>query len=100
MNRINATSGSKITIYHTFHDEVAAQRTHVWQCNGSCRSRPPYFGKCSRSMNRPPGKNDTWYEEHRRTCGGVWTKVSEPPPKVKRPKPKSKKSNDKLPRTK
>merc|ERR1711981_289690 len=41
MKRINAASGSHITIYHTFHDEVAAQRTHVWQCNGPCRNRPP-----------------------------------------------------------
>lgn len=29
-------------------------------------------------MNRAPGPNDTWFEEHRRTCGGHFTKVKEP----------------------
>ena len=83
MHRINKLSGSNITIYHTFHDEVAAQRKHVWQCDGPCKYRPPYYGKCSRAMNRPPGKNDSWYEHHQKSCGGNWMKVSEPEKKTK-----------------
>lgn len=35
-------------------------------------------------MNRPPQKADTWYEEHQSTCGGTWTKISEPPNTKKR----------------
>lgn len=29
-------------------------------------------------MNRAPSKNDTWWAEHQRTCGGTYTKVKEP----------------------
>ena len=29
-------------------------------------------------MNRAPSKNDTWWAEHQRTCGGSYTKVKEP----------------------
>merc|ERR1712071_184504 len=100
MKRINKTSGSNITVYHTFHDEVAAQRQHIWQCNGPCRTRHPFYGKCARSMNRPPGKNDKWYSAHQQSCGGTWTKISEPPPKQKpkkqsekKPKPEKKESS-------
>ena len=31
-----------------------------------------------RSMNRPPSKNDTWWGQHERSCGGSYTKVKEP----------------------
>ena len=84
MHRINKNGGSSITIYHTFHDEVKAQRNHVWQCDGVCRSRPPYFGKCARSMNRPPQKHDNWWDHHQKTCGGNWVKISEPEKKEKK----------------
>lgn len=46
----------EITVYHTFHDEVDSYRTHIWQCDGTCRTKAPFFGFVKRSMNRPPGK--------------------------------------------
>ncbi len=50
----------------------------MWQCNGPCINNPPYFGVVKRAMNRPPGPSDSWYERHRDSCGGTWTKISEP----------------------
>jgi hypothetical protein len=38
-------------------------------------------------MNRPPQKADSWWLEHIKTCGGTFTKVSEPP-KASKQKPK------------
>ena len=35
MNRINEAARTKITVFHTFHDEVDSYRQHVWQCNVS-----------------------------------------------------------------
>ena len=29
-------------------------------------------------MNRAPSKNDIWWAEHQRTCGGTYTKIKEP----------------------
>lgn len=75
---INNHGNYGITIYHTFHDEVDSYRTHVWQCDGPCKQRPPYFGLVKRSMNRPPGKSDTWWDKHEAGCGGTYTKISEP----------------------
>ena len=37
MERINAETGTNISVYHSFHDEVRAQRTHWWRCTGQCR---------------------------------------------------------------
>ncbi|KAF2189737.1 hypothetical protein K469DRAFT_737002 [Zopfia rhizophila CBS 207.26] len=68
----------EITIYHTFHDEVDTYRTHIWQCNGPCKERSPYFGLVKRSMNRAPGKSDSWWEKHEIECGGTYTKIQEP----------------------
>ncbi|KAF2637094.1 hypothetical protein P280DRAFT_408270 [Massarina eburnea CBS 473.64] len=67
-----------ITIYHTFHDEVDSYRTHVWQCDGVCKDRSPYFGLVKRSMNRAPGKSDSWWARHQQECGGTYAKISEP----------------------
>ena len=75
---INNHGGYLVTVYHTFHDEVDSYRTHVWQCDGSCRSQAPYFGLVKRSMNRPPSKSDTWWQRHQEECGGTWTKIAEP----------------------
>ncbi|KZM21206.1 DNA binding [Ascochyta rabiei] len=75
---INNHGNYEVTIYHTFHDEVDSYRTHVWQCNGPCKSQPPFFGQVKRSMNRPPGKGDTWWSRHDAECGGTYTKISEP----------------------
>ncbi|XP_020774069.2 DNA-dependent metalloprotease SPRTN [Boleophthalmus pectinirostris] len=78
MNRINQASGTKISIYHTFHDEVDVYRQHWWRCDGPCQNRKPYFGYVKRAMNRAPSHLDPWWEDHRRTCGGTYTKVKEP----------------------
>ncbi|KAA8905498.1 SprT-like family-domain-containing protein [Sphaerosporella brunnea] len=84
---INQHGGYEITTTHTFHVEVENYQTHVWQCTGSCRESPPYFGILKRAMNRPPGPSDSWYEDHRKKCnGGIWVKISEPPPKEKKRK--------------
>ncbi|KAG0213740.1 hypothetical protein BGX28_003684 [Mortierella sp. GBA30] len=84
MNRINAEAQTTITVYHTFHDEVAHYQTHIWKCNGPCQYRPPYYGIVKRSMNRPPQPADRWYAEHQSTCGGTYTKISEPEPSKKK----------------
>ncbi|XP_072299843.1 DNA-dependent metalloprotease SPRTN [Eucyclogobius newberryi] len=78
MNRINQDSGTKISIYHSFHDEVDVYRQHWWRCDGPCQNRKPYFGYVKRAMNRAPSRLDPWWEDHRRTCGGTYTKVKEP----------------------
>lgn len=75
---INNHGGYEITVYHNFHDEVDSYRTHVWLCDGPCKTRPPFFGQVKRSMNRAPGKGDTWWKEHEEKCGGDWTKIAEP----------------------
>lgn len=75
---INNHGDYQITVYHTFHDEVDSYRTHIWQCDGPCRSQAPYFGMVKRSMNRPPGKSDSWFARHDADCGGEWTKIAEP----------------------
>ncbi|KAF9150623.1 hypothetical protein BG015_007535 [Linnemannia schmuckeri] len=84
MNRINKIAGTTITIYHTFHDEVRYYKTHVWKCDGPCQYRPPYYGIVRRSMNRPPQPADRWYAEHKESCGGTYTKMSEPEPTPKK----------------
>ncbi|XP_043075291.1 DNA-dependent metalloprotease SPRTN [Puntigrus tetrazona] len=78
MNRINQASGTNITIYHSFHDEVDVYRQHWWRCNGPCQNRRPFFGYVKRAMNRPPSARDPWWAEHQRTCGGTYTKIKEP----------------------
>ncbi|KAL4238550.1 hypothetical protein ACF0H5_003257 [Mactra antiquata] len=78
MYRINKEAGTNISVYHNFHDEVDTYRQHWWRCDGPCRSRKPYFGYVKRAMNRAPSKNDTWWAEHQRSCGGIYTKVKEP----------------------
>lgn len=69
---------SSCQIYHSFHDEVDVYRQHWWKCNGPCQNRKPYFGFVKRAMNRAPSSLDRWWEDHRRTCGGTYTKVKEP----------------------
>ncbi|TGZ72337.1 hypothetical protein CRM22_002145 [Opisthorchis felineus] len=78
MRRINALAGTRITIYHTFHDEVANYQNHWWRCTGPCQQRPPFFGYVKRAMNRAPGPNDTWWSQHQATCSGRFVKIKEP----------------------
>lgn len=80
MQRINQLAGSRITVYHNFHDEVDYYRKHVWQCTGVCAQSPPYFGLVKRAMNRKPSPADYWWKQHESSCGGVFVKISEPTP--------------------
>ncbi|PVI02042.1 hypothetical protein DM02DRAFT_317452 [Periconia macrospinosa] len=97
---INNHGHYEITIYHTFHDEVESFRTHVWQCDGVCKDQPPYFGLVKRSMNRPPGKNDSWWSKHENECGGTYTKIREPAPTKKQMDAMSKKQRAGLQKSK
>lgn len=94
MEEINRKAGTNITVYHSFHDEVELYKKHWWQCDGPCRSRKPYFGVVKRVSNRAPGKNDFWWAEHERSCGGKFIKVKEPekPEKSEKKKPIVKKT--------
>ncbi|XP_014258822.1 sprT-like domain-containing protein Spartan [Cimex lectularius] len=78
MNRINKESGTHITIYHSFHDEVRVYKTHWWRCDGVCRDQKPFYGMVKRSMNRAPGPNDFWFADHQARCGGKFIKIKEP----------------------
>jgi SprT-like domain-contaning protein Spartan len=70
MYRINQKASINITIYHSFHAEVALYKQHWWRCNGVCRNRPPFHGWVKRATNRAPGKNDLWWAAHQATCQG------------------------------
>ena len=78
MYRINQETGTKISVYHNFHDEVALYKQHWWKCNGPCVKMKPFFGLVKRSMNRAPGPYDSWWKQHQATCGGTYTKIKEP----------------------
>lgn len=91
MYRINAEAGTKITVYHTFHDEVRLYQQHWWRCNGPCQQRKPFFGMVRRAMNRAPGPYDRWWAEHQTSCGGTFIKVKEPE-KVQKATAKNKKN--------
>jgi SprT-like family/Spartan-like zinc binding domain len=73
-DRINR-SGFNITVFHSFHDEVDAQRKHHWQCI-MCNH------VLKRAMNRPPGPSDRWWNGHYRRCGGTYVKISAPEPPI------------------
>ncbi|XP_015117478.1 sprT-like domain-containing protein Spartan [Diachasma alloeum] len=94
MNRINAEAGTSITIYHDFHEEVKLYQQHWWKCNGPCSNRGPYFGTVRRAMNRAPGPSDSWYEQHRRTCGGTFIKIREPEKSVSKDSKQTKKTDN------
>lgn len=76
--RINTHSGSSISIYHSFADEVRHCQQHVWRCTGKCQEWPPYFGWVRRAMNRAPQPADRWFAEHQQKCGGSFIKVQGP----------------------
>jgi len=75
---INEAAGTQITIFHSFNNEVAVYRTHIWKCNGICKTKPPFFGLVKRANNIAPQKADTWFEQHSKECGGTFIKISEP----------------------
>lgn len=78
MYRINKDAGTKISIYHSFHEEVRLYKQHWWRCNGSCQHNKPFYGYVKRSMNRAPGPNDNWWANHQAICGGMFVKIKEP----------------------
>ena len=78
MFRINKETGTKISVYHNFHDEVAVYKQHWWKCNGPCVNRKPFYGIVKRSMNRAPGPYDIWWKQHQNLCGGTYSKIKEP----------------------
>lgn len=78
MYRINMMAGTKISIYHSFHDEVRLYKQHWWKCNGPCQHIKPFYGYVKRSVNRAPGPNDRWWAGHRAICDGSFIKVKEP----------------------
>jgi len=78
MHRINKETGTNISVYHTFHDEVDLYKSHWWRCNGPCQNKPPFYGTVKRSMNMALGPNKRWLEEHRRSCGGTFTRIKKP----------------------
>lgn len=78
MNRINTSAGTKISVYHSFHDEVRLYQQHWWRCNGPCQKKHPFYGMVRRSQNRAPGPNDRWYADHQRNCAGKFIKIKEP----------------------
>lgn len=78
MCRINQMANTNITIYHSFYDEVATYKQHIWRCDGPCRKRSPYFGYVKRSSNRAPGPNDLWWNSHKSSCNGLFQKIREP----------------------
>lgn len=88
---INNHGHYEIITHHSFHDEVDNFRNHVWQCNGLCKHRRPYFGLVKRSMNRPPGQNDPWWAQHQSECGGTYANIQEPEPRKKQMDAMSKK---------
>lgn len=86
MEGINRQAGTNISVYHTFHDEVRVYEKHWWRCNGPCQNRKPFYGYVKRCVNRAPGRNDFWFAQHQRDCGGTFIKIKEPTPKKKEPK--------------
>ncbi|CAJ0961791.1 unnamed protein product, partial [Mesorhabditis belari] len=78
MGRINVAAGTRITIYHSFHAEVASFKQHWWRCEGQCREHRPFYGWVKRATNRAPGPNDSWWDKHKNSCGGKFEKVKEP----------------------
>ena len=78
MKKINQVTGLKLSVYHTFHDEVDLSREHVWLCPGKCSQVPPHFGAVKRARNMPPGPHDWWFQKHQSACGGTFVKIIEP----------------------
>uniref|UniRef100_A0A1B0DH28 Protein with SprT-like domain at the N terminus n=1 Tax=Phlebotomus papatasi TaxID=29031 RepID=A0A1B0DH28_PHLPP len=78
MRSINKITGTNITVYHTFYNEVNAYKTHIWRCNGICQHRRPFYGYVKRTCNRAPGPTDYWWMGHKQSCGGYFEKIGEP----------------------
>ncbi|TKR87414.1 hypothetical protein L596_011815 [Steinernema carpocapsae] len=84
MHRINGETGTAISIYHSFHAEVAVYKQHWWRCDGPCRNDRPFHGWVKRAMNRAPGPSDRWWKDHKLKCNWTFIKVKEPEKASKR----------------
>ncbi|TKR87416.1 hypothetical protein L596_011817 [Steinernema carpocapsae] len=93
MHRINGETGTAISIYHSFHAEVAVYKQHWWRCDGPCRNDRPFHGWVKRAMNRAPGPSDRWWKDHKSKCSGTFVKVKEPE-KVAKPNSSKRKSGE------
>jgi hypothetical protein len=60
MRENNEITGLKITVYHSFNDEVDSYRQHMWLCDGPCRKKPPFYGIVKRAKNMAPSERDDW----------------------------------------
>ena len=79
MVEINDKTGLKLSVYHSFNDEVDSLREHVWLCNGPCRTKAPLYGIIKRARNLPPNSHtDWWFDLHEKNCCGIFLKVIEP----------------------
>ncbi|KAL3077118.1 hypothetical protein niasHS_013107 [Heterodera schachtii] len=93
MHRINKLAGTSISVYHSFHAEVAHYKRHWWRCTGPCKDRPPFHGWVKRATNRAPGANDLWWATHQASCSGEFVKVKEPEKREKEAKPSTEKKS-------
>jgi len=79
--------GYAITIYHSFTDEVNNYRVHHWKCQicgdliKRAMNRQPSASDCMRRVARNELCDDVrcYWHQHRRTCGGEYIKIAEPP---------------------
>uniref|UniRef100_A0A1A9VRW9 Protein with SprT-like domain at the N terminus n=1 Tax=Glossina austeni TaxID=7395 RepID=A0A1A9VRW9_GLOAU len=91
MNAVNKVTGTNITVYHTFRDEIKSCNLYWWCCNGVCQERSPFYGHVIRTTSDAPGPADIWWAKHREECGGTLMKIKGPPVKLR--SKKIKKSN-------
>lgn len=88
MDRINAESGTNITVHHDLHDDMIYKQ-YCWRCTGSCQNKKPLFGIVKRAINRAPGPKDKWWAKHLHSCGGEFKKIEEPEKPAKSTKSKT-----------
>ena len=79
MKEINNVTGLRLTVYHSFNDEVDSCREHIWLCDGKIGPKiAPFYGIVKRARNMPPGPQDWWFNKHKKQCEGNFIKVIEP----------------------
>ncbi|CAD5224188.1 unnamed protein product [Bursaphelenchus okinawaensis] len=87
MRRINKMTNVKVTVYHYYIDELDFHHPHRWKCDGPCQFKPPNYGYIKRRTEREPSEKDSFWEAHKRICGGTFIKVSKPVPLEKKVTP-------------
>lgn len=77
MDRINAETGAKVSVYHDYENEVALYEKRLWRCNGKCRKKPPQFGLVRKSTRDfIDFKDQWWWSYHSKNCGGNFELVT------------------------